>query len=155
MLAEEALDAPGVGADHLPEHRQRGVAAGGGERVTAGEGVFPGVHDGALPLPVQARRRRLQHLLPGLLQGLHEQRLADAVPFRAEAGGDQAAVGLGIAQVDALAREHGLRQGLGHRLRIGGVAHLLQLQTDPRHPGEEGLQAEAVGTFGGQRALAQ
>ncbi|MNX77301.1 hypothetical protein D3C86_1088390 [compost metagenome] len=43
-----------------------------------------------------------------------------------------------------MALEHALRQGLGHRLGIGRVAHLLQLQAHPGDAVEEGLQAQAL-----------
>ncbi|MNF63162.1 hypothetical protein D3C84_448560 [compost metagenome] len=144
LLRQELLDAPGVGANHLPEHRQRGIAVGGGERVAAGEGAVPVVDDRPLPLAVEAGRRGLQDPLPGLFQRLHEERLANPAPLRAQAGGEQAAVGLGLGQLDALALEHALRQGLGHGLRVGGVAHLLQFQAHAGDLGEEGLQAQAV-----------
>ncbi|MNL10474.1 hypothetical protein D3C87_1312730 [compost metagenome] len=144
LLLEELVDAPGVGADHLPEHRQRGVTAGGGKGVAPGKRALPVTYDRPLPLAVEAGHRGLQHPLPGLLQRLHEQGLADAVPLGAEAGGEQAAVGLGVGEVDAVALEHALRQGLGHRLGIGRVAHLLQLQAHPGDAVEEGLQAQAL-----------
>ncbi|MNT30290.1 hypothetical protein D3C72_1660780 [compost metagenome] len=47
-----------------------------------------------------------------------------------------------------MALENGLRQGLGHRLGIGRVAHLLQLQAHPGDAVEEGLQAQAFVVVG-------
>ncbi|EPA92189.1 hypothetical protein PG5_66430 [Pseudomonas sp. G5(2012)] len=141
---QELLKAAGVGADHLPEHRQRGVAGGDREGVAPGERFVPFADDRPLPLAVEAAGRGLQDPLPGLLQWLHEQGLADTAPLRPEAGGELAAVGAGVGEVDAFALEHRLRQGLGHVLRVGGVVHLLQGQAGARDLVEEGLQAQAL-----------
>ncbi|MNO90584.1 hypothetical protein D3C76_821080 [compost metagenome] len=149
---QKLLEAPGVGADDLPEHRQRGVAGSGRKGVAAGERCVPFADDRPLPLAVEAAGRGLQDALPGLLQRLHEQGLADAAPLRAEAGGELAAVGAGVGEVDAFALEHGLRQGLGHVLRVGGMVDLLQGQASARDLVEEGLQTQAfavVLAFGG------
>ncbi|MNQ89678.1 hypothetical protein D3C85_1049930 [compost metagenome] len=70
--------------------------------------------------------------------------MADPAPLCPQAGGDQAAVGLSVRQVDALALKHGLRQGLGHFLRVGRIAHLLQLQTHTRDPSQEHLQTQPI-----------
>ncbi|MNN32000.1 hypothetical protein D3C81_1457110 [compost metagenome] len=67
----------------------------------------------ALPRPVEAYRRRLQNLLPCLVQRLHEQRAGSRAPVGTQAGGNQAAIGLGIGQIDSLALEYRLRQCLG------------------------------------------
>ncbi|MNR09230.1 hypothetical protein D3C85_1254240 [compost metagenome] len=56
LLLQKLFDAPGVGADHLPQHRQRGIAAGGGKGVATGEGAVPVLDDRPLPLAVEARR---------------------------------------------------------------------------------------------------
>ena len=80
--------------------------------------------------------------MPGLIQWLHKQRIAHRTPLGTEAGGNQTAIGLSVGQVDAVALKHGLRHGLGHFLRVGGIADLLQLQSYPSDAGEERLQAE-------------
>ncbi|MNR44159.1 hypothetical protein D3C85_1628670 [compost metagenome] len=54
---------------------------------------------------------------------------------------------MGVGEVDALALEHALRQGLGHFLWIGRIAHLLQFQAYPGDAIEERGEAQALGVF--------
>ncbi|MNC65674.1 hypothetical protein D3C75_1159900 [compost metagenome] len=95
-----------------------------------------------LPLVVQAGGRRLQDRFPRLGQRLDKHRLPEAGPLFAETGRHQAAVGLRVGEVHTFTLKDRLGQLLHHRLRIGGVSHLLEFEPHAGDPGEIRLQAE-------------
>ena len=139
LRTEKTVNTSGIAADKRRQHRQRSVALPGRKGIAPLKRRIPVRDHGALPRLVQAGRRRLQYRLPGLSQRLNKHRLPETAPRLTEAGRHQAAVLLRVGQLHAPAPEHRLRQLLHHRLRVGGIRHLLKFQAHAGDAGEPGL----------------
>ena len=144
LRREKTFDPPAVLAHKLSQHRQRGVTFAGGKRKASVKGGVPVGDHRSAPFVIQTGRRRQKHGFPGLRQRLHKQSITEATPLFAKACRNQAAVLLRVGQVDAFPLEDGLRQGLHHLLRIGGIRNLLQAQAHAGDTCQIGLQAQGA-----------